>query len=327
MAGFDAMTQMNRDHTTREMQRMKVRAPVILLTLIVGAVAVLAGLLLARAHQPILGLAVGIAGVLLAILLNMSLQLLAEWDRAMVLRFGQFRSVKGPGFFLLLPVVDSVVRVIDMRVRTATFYSEAMLTRDTVPVNIDAIAFWHVWDTKKAVLEVESYYQAIVLAVQTGLRDIVGIHSLAEILSEREKIAETLKKVLDEKTEAWGINVNSIEIRDISVPDSLRDALSKQAQAERERQSRTILGQAELEIAQKFAEAAKAYADSPVALQLRAMNIVYEGIRAGGSMMIVPSSVLDTMNLGGLVALGAAKGPKAPASTAATPASPPPNAP
>jgi regulator of protease activity HflC (stomatin/prohibitin superfamily) len=323
MAGFDAMTQMNRDHTAREMQRMKVRAPIILLTLIVAGVAILAGLVIRGA----LGIAVGIGGVFLAVVLKFGLQLLAEWDRALVLRFGQFRSVKGPGFFMIVPVVDTVVRVIDMRVRTATFYSEAMLTRDTVPVNIDAIAFWHVWDTKKAVLEVESYYQAIVLAVQTGLRDIVGIHTLAEILSEREKIEETLKKVLDEKTEAWGINVNSIEIRDISVPDSLRDALSKQAQAERERQSRTILGQAELEIAQKFAEAAKSYVDNPVALQLRAMNIVYEGIRAGGSMMIVPSSVLDTMNLGGLVALGASKGPKAHGALPTTPAAPPPNAP
>jgi regulator of protease activity HflC (stomatin/prohibitin superfamily) len=323
MATFDAMTQMNKDHTAREMQRMKVRAPVILLTTIIAVLAILGGLLLARAQQLYLGIAVGVAGVILAILLKMSLQLLAAWDRALVLRYGQFRSVKGPGFFMIVPFVDSVVRVIDMRVRTATFYKEEMLTRDTVPVNIDAIAFWHVWDAKKAVLEVEVYYQAIVLAVQTGLRDIVGIHTLAEILSERDKIAETLKKILDEKTESWGITVKSIEIRDISVPDSLRDALSKQAQAERERQSRTILGQAELEIAQKFAEAAKAYADNPVALQLRAMNIVYEGIRAGGSMMIVPSSVLDTMNLGGLVALSATKGSKAPVAPAATPAASP----
>jgi regulator of protease activity HflC (stomatin/prohibitin superfamily) len=319
MAGFDAMTQMNRDHTAREMQRMKVRAPVFVLVFILAGLSIAAGVILVGARDVASGIAVGVVGVILAVLLQMSLQLIAEWDRALILRFGQYRSVQGPGFFAIVPVVESVARVIDMRVRTATFYSEAMLTRDTVPVNIDAIAFWHVWDTKKAVLEVESYYQAIVLAVQTALRDIVGIHTLAEILSERDKIAETLKKILDEKTGAWGITVNSIEIRDISVPDSLRDALSKQAQAERERQSRTILGQAELEIAQKFAEAAKGYVDNPVALQLRAMNIVYEGIRAGGSMMIVPSSVLDTMNLGGLVALGAAKGPKAPAVVAGTP--------
>ena len=175
-----------------------------------------------------------------------------------------------------------------------------------------------------AVLEVENYYQAIVMAVQTALRDIIGIHSLAEILSEREKISETLQKVIASKAQAWGITVTSIELRDISIPDNLRDALSKQAQAERERQSRTILGQAELEIAEKFAEASKAYAHNPIALQLRAMNIVYEGIRAGGSMMIVPSSVLDTMNLGGLIALGkeAQPAPKVPAPPA--PPLPPP---
>ena len=304
MAMFDAMTQMNRDHSAREMQRMKMRAPIMLVSGVILAAAAIAGVILAKKVGIGWGIGAGAAGVIIAVLWHMSGQLLAEWDRALVLRFGHLRSVKGPGFFMILPFVDNVVRVVDMRVRTATFYSEAMLTRDTVPVNIDAIAFWHVWDTQKAVLEVESYYQAIVLAVQTALRDIVGIHSLAEVLSERDMIAATLKGILEKKSGAWGITVNSIEIRDISVPDSLRDALSKQAQAERERQSRTILGQAELEIAAKFAEAAKGYIDNPIALQLRAMNIVYEGIRAGGSMMIVPSSVLDTMNLGGLIALG-----------------------
>ena len=190
-----------------------------------------------------------------------------------------------------------------------------MLTKDTVPVDLDAIAFWHVWDSKKSVLEVENYYQAIVLAVQTALRDIVGVHTLAEILSEREMIAQTLQKVLEVKTECWGITVNSIEIRDITIPEKLKDALSKQAQAERERQSRVILGQAEMEIAQKFAEAAKGYVDNPIALQLRAMNIVYEGIRAGSSLMLVPSTVLDTMNLGGLAALGAGQMRQAQAKT------------
>jgi regulator of protease activity HflC (stomatin/prohibitin superfamily) len=200
---------------------------------------------------------------------------------------------------MVIPIVDSVTRIVDMRVRTTPFYGEDMLTKDTVPVDLDAIAFWHVWDSKKSVLEVENYYQAIVLAVQTALRDIVGVHTLGEM------IAQTLQKVLEVKTECWGIKVNSIEIRDITIPEKLKDALSKQAQAERERQSRVILGQAEMEIAQKFAEAAKGYLDNPIALQLRAMNIVYEGIRAGSSLMLVPSTVLDTMNLGGLAALGA----------------------
>jgi uncharacterized membrane protein YqiK len=212
--------------------------------------------------------------------------------------------VKGPGFFAMLPLIDSIARVIDMRVRTTAFYSESALTKDTVPVDVDAIAFWHVWDSQKAVLELENYYQAIALAVQTALRDIVGTHSLAEVLSERDKIGQTLQKVIAEKTEAWGLTVTSIEIREITIPETLKDALSKQAQAERERQSRTILGDAELEISRKFAEAAKGYLENPVALQLRAMNILYEGLRAGTSMIIVPSSVLDTMNLGGVVGLG-----------------------
>jgi regulator of protease activity HflC (stomatin/prohibitin superfamily) len=306
----DAMRTLEQDHTARQLQRMKMRVPITLVSavIVMGSLAAAAAIIgrdRTATGSIATGVTVGIAGIIVAVLWQMSAQLLAEWDRALVLRLGHFRGVRGPGFYMIVPILESVARVVDMRVRTTAFYSEQMLTKDTVPVDIDAIAFWHVWDTQKAVLEVERYYQAIVMAVQTALRDIVGVHSLAEILSEREKIAGTLQKVIAEKTQAWGITVTSIEIRDIVIPENLRDALSKQAQAERERQSRTILGQAELEIAQKFAEAAKGYTDNPVALQLRAMNIVYEGIRAGGSMMIVPSSVLDTMNLGGLVALGA----------------------
>ena len=262
------------------------------------------GLLLANAGSVPAGVVVAALGILLAIVWSKSAQLLAEWDRAIVLRLGRFHMIGGPGFFAILPVIDSVARVVDMRVRTTDFYGESMLTRDTVPVDVDAIAFWHVWDPQKAVLEVESYYQAIMLAVQTALRDIVGVNTLAELLSDREKIARTLQEVIAEKAQAWGITVNSIEVRDISIPENLRDALSKQAQAEREKQSRVILGDAEVEIAHKFEEAAKGYLDNPVALQLRAMNILYEGLRAGGSMILVPSATLDVMNLGGLVALG-----------------------
>ena len=304
---YDAMTQLNKDHAVRQIQRMKTYAPITLLTVIIVVGTIIGGVFLLRAGKTAPAVATFIAGGILAALWSLSAHLLAEWDRALVLRLGHFRSVRGPGFFVILPVLESVIRIVDMRVRTTTFYSEAMLTSDTVPVNIDAIAFWHVWDTQKALLEVESYYQAISLAVQTALRDIVGIHSLAEILSDREKVAKTLQKVLEAKTEAWGISVTSIEIRDIAIPENLKDVLSKQAQAERERQARGILGQAEMEIAEKFAMASKGYQDNPVALQLRAMNIVYEGIRAGGSLMIVPSSVLDTMNLGGLAALGQAQ--------------------
>ncbi|MGA2069818.1 MAG: slipin family protein [Sedimentisphaerales bacterium] len=300
---YDAMTQLNKDHAIRQIQRMKTHAPINLITVLIVVGTIIWGL-----HQlqtvKMYAIAIFIAGGILAALWSLSAHLLAEWDKALVLRLGRFSSVRGPGFFMIIPLIESVIRIVDMRVRTTTFYSESMLTSDTVPVNIDAIAFWHVWDSQKALLEVESYYQAISLAVQTALRDIVGIHSLAEILSDREKVAKTLQKVLEAKTEAWGISVTSIEIRDIAIPENLKDVLSKQAQAERERQARGILGQAEMEIAEKFAMASKGYQDNPVALQLRAMNIVYEGIRAGGSLMIVPSSVLDTMNLGGIAALG-----------------------
>jgi hypothetical protein len=307
---FDALTQLNQEHAARQLQRMKNRAPIALVSAIIVVVSVLLCVWNVKEGRPVHGIVMAICGVIISALWSLSAHLLTEWDRGVVLRMGHFKSVRGPGFFMIIPIVDSVTRVIDMRVRTTTFYSEAMLTRDTVPVNIDAIAFWHVWDSQKAMLEVESYYQAISLAVQTALRDMVGVHSLADILAEREKIGQTLQKVLEAKTEAWGISVSSIEIRDISIPENLKDALSKQAQAERERQARNILGQAEMEIAAKFGEAAKGYMENPIALQLRAMNIVYEGIRAGGSLMLVPSSVLDTMNLGGMAALGQVKLPK-----------------
>ncbi len=317
---YDTMSQLKQDHGARQLQRAKARAPVTLVSALIIAAGVLVGLYdvhggmqmserrrtTPESHAKVVaGVVLIVASVILALLWSLAAQLLLEWDRAVVLRFGHFRAVRGPGFFMVIPIIDSVTRIVDMRVRTTPFYGEDMLTKDTVPVDLDAIAFWHVWDSKKAVLEVENYYQAIVLAVQTALRDIVGVHTLAEILSEREMIAKTLQKVLEAKAECWGITVNSIEIRDIKIPETLKDALSKQAQAERERQSRVILGQAEMEIAQKFAEAAKGYVDNPIALQLRAMNIVYEGIRAGSSLMLVPSTVLDTMNLGGLAAFGA----------------------
>jgi len=301
----DAVSQLGSEHAGRQVQRLKARMPVNLVGVLIAVAAIVAGQRIIRisGQVSVRSLIVMIGGVILAVLWWMSAQLLAEWDRAVVLRLGRFHSVRGPGLFVIIPIIDSVARIVDMRVRTTSFFSENMLTSDTVPVDLDAIAFWHVWNAQKAMLEVESYYRAITLAVQTALRDIIGVHSLAEILAEREKMNQTLQKVLEAKTEGWGISVTSIEIRDIAIPEHLKDALSKQAQAERERQARSILGQAEMEIAQKFAEASKGYLDNPVALQLRAMNIVYEGIRAGGSLMLVPSSVLDTMNLGGLVAI------------------------
>ena len=304
---IDPMEQLRREHVARQVQRMKMRLPITLVTVAVLGVGILSGVYLASGGRLVMAVAVAVSGLVAASVWHLSAQLLAEWDRAIVLSLGRFRRVQGPGFFMIAPIFQSVARVVDMRIRTTPFYGESMLTKDTVPVEVDAIAFWHVWDAQKSVLEVESYYQAITMAVQTALRDIVGIHMLAEILAEREQIGHTLQKVLEAKAEAWGISVNSIEIRDIMIPDNLKDALSKQAQAERERQARTILGQAEMEIAQKFSEASKGYLDNPIALQLRAMNIIYEGLRAGNSIMLVPASVLDTMNLGSFAALGVAE--------------------
>lgn len=303
----DPLQQLRREHMEREVQRLKIRLPIVLVAALVAGAGLAWAVYLGLQERLVSAVAVGAAALVLAALWYLSAQLLAEWDRAVVLSLGRFRAVRGPGFFTIVPILQSVARVVDMRVRTTPFFGESMLTKDTVPVEVDAIAFWHVWDAQKAVLEVESYYRAITLAVQTSLRDIVGVHTLAEILAERESIGQTLQSILEDKAQGWGISVNSIEIRDIMIPDSLKDALSKQAQAERERQARTILGQAEMEIAQKFAEASQAYLDNPVALQLRAMNIVYEGLRSGSSMMLVPAKVLDTMNLGSLTALGFAE--------------------
>lgn len=305
---METIEQLLKEHATREMERTKVRLPV----LVPGVLGIIGAIIWGVTRLPAYGLwqavfpPVGL--VVVSILWIMSVQMLAEWDRAVILRLGRFRAVKGPGFFLIIPFFDDIVRIVDTRLRTTTFHSEAILTRDTVPVAIDAIAYWHVWDTRKAVLEVDSYYNAIVLAIQTALRDVVGVHSLAETLAERESIAKRLQEVLQEKTMAWGISVTSIEMRDIQIPENLKEALSKQAQAERERYARTILGTAEQEIAEKFVEAAKQYENNPVALQLRAMNVIYEGLRSGTSMILVPSSTLDTMNLGGVIGLSGATG-------------------
>jgi regulator of protease activity HflC (stomatin/prohibitin superfamily) len=236
-----------------------------------------------------------------------------QWERAVVLRLGKFRSLKGPGPFFIIPIVETVVRSVDMRIRSTDFSSESTLTKDTVPVNVDAICFWMVWDAKKAILEVENFYLAIVLSAQTALRDIIGTHELAELLTHREKLGKRLQEILDEKTNPWGITVQSVEIRDIIIPKDLEDAMSKQAQAERERQARIILGTAETEIAEKFAQAAKQYESNPGAMHLRGMNMLFEGLKEKGSMIIVPSSALETMNLGaigGMAALSQVKSEK-----------------
>ena len=228
-----------------------------------------------------------------------------QWKRAVVLRLGRFRALKGPGPFFIFPIIESVVQTVDMRIRSTDFSSESTLTKDTVPVNVDAICFWMVWDAKKAILEVENFYLAIVLSAQTALRDIIGTHQLSELLTHREKLGKRLQEILDEKTNPWGITVQSVEIRDIILPKDLEDAMSKEAQAERERHARIILGTAETEIAEKFAQAAKQYESNPGAMHLRGMNMLFEGLKEKGSMIIVPSSALETMNLGAIGGLAA----------------------
>jgi regulator of protease activity HflC (stomatin/prohibitin superfamily) len=228
-----------------------------------------------------------------------------QWERAVVLRLGKFRTLKGPGPFFIIPIIESVVRSVDMRIRSTDFSSESTLTKDTVPVNVDAICFWMVWDAKKAIFEVQNFYLAIILSAQTALRDIIGTHDLANMLTHRGELGNKLREVLDEKTNPWGITVQSVEIRDIIIPKDLENAMSKQAQAERERQARIILSTAETEIAAKFAQAAKEYERNPGAMHLRGMNMLFEGLKEKGSMVIVPSSALDTMNLGAMGGLAA----------------------
>ncbi len=245
------------------------------------------------------------AGCLVALYLLFSLKIAKQWEKAIVLRFGKFRRLAGPGLFWIIPIVDSVPSWIDHRVMVAPFNAERTLTKDTVPVNIDAVLFWVVWDAEKAALEVEDYKVAITWAAQTALRDIVGRMMLSDILVGREMIDEELQHIIDERTTPWGITVQSVEIRDIIIPEELEDAMSRQAQAERERQARVILGESEKQIAQSFLEAGKTYQDSPTALHLRAMNMLFEGLKERGAMIIVPSTAVDTMNLGGLAGLSA----------------------
>ncbi len=256
-----------------------------------------------------------LASAILAALLAPSIQMVLQWERAVLLRFGRYRGLRKPGLFAMLPVIDKVAQFVDQRIRVTDFRAETTLTADTVPVNVDAIAFWMVWDAQKAVLEVERFDEAVVLSAQTALRNAIGRYELAVLLSERDRLGQEIRQVLDEKTNAWGITTHAVEIRDIIIPEALEDAMSRQAQAERERQSRIILGTAETEIAEKFARASEHYRDNPVALHLRAMNMVFEGLRQKGSMIIVPSTAVETMGLGalgGLTAFGQQASPETP---------------
>jgi regulator of protease activity HflC (stomatin/prohibitin superfamily) len=230
----------------------------------------------------------------------LALKIAAEWEKAVVLRLGKFRELSGPGMFWIIPIVDTLANWIDHRVMVTPFSAEKTLTKDTVPVDVDAVLFWLVWDAQKAALEVENYRAAITWAAQTALREIIGQMELADILVGRARMDADLQKIIDERTTPWGITVQSVEIRDIVIPQDLEDTMSRRAQAERERQARVILGESEKQIAASFAEASQAYISNPTALHLRAMNMLFEGLKERGAMVIVPSSAVDTMNLGGL---------------------------
>ena len=246
-----------------------------------------------------------IAGLLVGLYLLNAIKVVKQWEKAIKLRFGRYVSLRNPGLCLIIPVVETLNQFVDQRVRVASVSAETTLTRDTVPVNVDAIIFWLVWNAEKAVLEVENYEDAITMSAQTALRESIGRHELHQALAEREMLGEELQKILDAKTNPWGITVQSVEIRDVQIPAQLQDAMSREAQAERERRARVILGTAETEIADKFAIAAATYKDNPVALHLRAMNMLYEAIKERGSMVIVPSSAVETMGLGGTLATAA----------------------
>lgn len=268
--------------------------------------ATIGGLLLAGLALPVAGAVA--AGV--ALVLGSSIKYSDQWERAVVLRFGRYQGLRGPGLFAVIPVIDRIGYHIDQRIRTTAFAAESCLTRDTVPVDVDAIAFWVVYDAERAALEVQDYNEAVILAAQTALRDAIGKHDLAELIQSRKELGRGLQEALDRKMHDWGIQVQSVEIRDVMIPQALEEAMSRQAQAERERQARIILGTAETEIASKFVEAADTYAEKPVALNLRAMNMLYESIVKRGSLMVVPSNLADSLNLPGLMGMAGAAGLK-----------------
>lgn len=242
---------------------------------------------------------------IIALIVSSAIKIADPWDRAVVLRLGHFQSLKGPGLFFIIPIINTIPYWIDTRVIATSFKAEKTLTKDTVPVDVDAVLFWKVLDPQKAALEVADYRSAINWASQTALRDVIGKTMLSEMLEGRDKISEILQKIIDERTEPWGIKVNSVEVKDVLIPSALEDAMSMQAQAERERQARVILGDSEKQVAEKFGEAAKSYINNPVALHLRAMNMLYEGLKENATIVIVPSTAVESMQLGGLAGMTA----------------------
>ena len=249
-------------------------------------------------HNP----APAIAGALLGIYLLFAIQVINPWERVALMRLGRYVGLRGPGIFHIVPVFETLSSYVDQRVRVHSVAAESTLTRDTVPVSVDAIVFWLVWNVEKAILEVENFAEAIDMSAHTALRESIGRHELAQMITEREMMGRELQRILDEKTNPWGITVQSVEIRDIKIPDTLENAMSQEAQAERERRARVILGAAEVQVSEQFAEASRVYNDNPGALHLRAMNMLYEAIKEKGAMVIVPSSAVETMGLGGTLA-------------------------
>jgi len=263
------------------------------ITLFLAIVLAAAGGLLAAAQVP---LAAAIAFILAALVL-FSLKMANAWEKFVILRVGKLHAVRGAGLFFIIPIIDSIIAVIDERIQTTAFNAEQALTRDTVPVNVDAVIFWHVHDAQKAALNITDYRQAIDRVAQTSLREMIGSSMLSALLSDRQSADAVLRDTIGAKTAEWGISVNAVEIRDVAIPVALQDAMSRQAQAEREKQARVILGSAEAEIAAKFVEAARAYADDPAALHLRAMNIIYETTKERGTTILLPTSMIDSMNI------------------------------
>jgi regulator of protease activity HflC (stomatin/prohibitin superfamily) len=266
-----------------------------ILVLLVSTAAGVAAALCIHSYVPL------VIGILVGAYFLLAIRVVDQWEKVAVLRFGRFRQLRGPGVLLLIPILDRLSRYVDQRVRVTTVSAESTLTRDTVPVNVDAIVFWLVWNAEKAIFEVEDFIEAISLSAQTALRESIGRHHLAEMITERETLGRELQKILDEKTTPWGITVQSVEIRDVRIPEALENAMSQQAQAERERQARVILGDAEVQVSEQFAKASEVYANNPVALHLRGMNMLFEAMRDKGSMVIVPSSAIETMSLGGIL--------------------------
>jgi regulator of protease activity HflC (stomatin/prohibitin superfamily) len=275
--------------------------------LLLFVVCLLAGVAIAQVtRQP----AFAVSGALAGLYFLFAIKVIRQWEKVAVLRLGRYVGLRGPGMCHIIPIFETLSPYVDQRVRVASVSAESTLTRDTVPVNVDAIVFWMVWNAEKSILEVEDFVQAITLSAQTALRESIGRHELAQMITERETLGRELQRILDEKTNPWGVTVQSVEIRDVKIPQGLEDAMSRQAQAQRERQARIILGQAEQEISNSFVQAAAAYAENPVALHLRAMNMLYEAVKEKGAMVIVPSTAVETMGLGGTLATASLGGAK-----------------